>query len=1103
MFDNETASFIRTVPPLRGLNTDALPELLTRAHSEIAALRLRVREARSTGHVDLSRDIALLRRLARTYMAYATVMVDDIHRGSAAYVAASAYQLIGRAGRAGIIADFDMRLSLSRSYVPPELSSLLLFLAAGYPSDAREVADAMSIDQSNGVGSSFRDALIEFAHGDLRNILSRSSENVELIYSGDDPATAALYQRLLTGLKSLASDVIQSARPAGAESAASEIFREVQRLSIAPASPLSVLGEGETSIAQTQTIYSGPYHIASLLLDASDQLLSDRVTAVMPPSGVNPGSWDGFTQRIASHRPFLWSNHKEALEAGFLDPGISAVVSYPTGAGKSTLSELKIAACAYRGRKVIFLAPTRALVWQTSQALRRTFPDLEVTDSPIESGAYEETDTTADTDLVVTTPERCLQFLSSEPSAFETVGLIVFDECHLLHPRNQTGDRRSLDAMLCMLGLLDRSPKADVLMLSAMLGNTDELAKWISYATGRRCLNQTTSWKPTRQARGCLVYPINRIRELTTTLRSSKRTRKTKGPTVELKRQMTAPPYALFGLTQTWQKTLSKERFSLFRLSDDPVTLGVNSQWKLVSNKNHVAAELAAKMAIDNIKVIVFVQNKTHCRPICASTANAFARQGFELTAEEKLNRVAAIDDLGDEALLLGPVGGVAAPHNSLLLPSERRLNENAFARSDGLNVLVATPTLAQGMNLPAEAVIMCGGRRFDTTQNDHELVAAHELLNAAGRAGRAGHHAAGIVLFIPDSIISASDTLTEVNGPLTQLVTELFSKTDQCLRVDDPIERLLDRVEVQTTASNSLLRYFLTKLPVGTETEDTSIAASRILGRSFASYRAQERDSSASFVTKLERALAIRRGLSGTEELLWINQISSSSGLPPARVAQVDRALTMAPISGEASVADCVDWLFEFFATDETLIEDLFDETKFRLGLSEDEVDRLGIERSWSQSYQPLKERLLLWMRGATIAELERDLTKNYDPAGFGAHARQFATQFVLELASFAGMVGLVRRRQLQLSHSSDDTLSLALGLLSPLIREGFDDPVKLAVRYVTDVHRISRRQCHRLGQQILADDPELGNIQSFADIRSRVRPSAIAFEQVSARLL
>src|SRR3954469_11875133 len=87
-------------------------------------------------------------------------------------------------------------------------------------------------------------------------------------------------------------------------------------------------------------------------------------------------------------------------------------------------------------------------------------------------------------DIEVMTPERCLAMLSFAPDAFQDVGLLVFDECHLLSPESGR-IRRALDAMLCVLGFNHVAPKADMLFLSAMLKNGQEFGTWIEQLTGR------------------------------------------------------------------------------------------------------------------------------------------------------------------------------------------------------------------------------------------------------------------------------------------------------------------------------------------------------------------------------------------------------------------------------------------------------------------------------------------------------------------------------------------------------------------------------------------------------------------------------------------
>jgi superfamily II helicase len=86
--------------------------------------------------------------------------------------------------------------------------------------------------------------------------------------------------------------------------------------------------------------------------------------------------------------------------------------------------------------------------------------------------------------------------LALQPEAFASLGLIVFDECHLIHARPDDRSRRGLDSMLCLLNLTQAAPDADMLLLSAMMKNTAELAGWLKTLTGRDCLSWTWHGNP-------------------------------------------------------------------------------------------------------------------------------------------------------------------------------------------------------------------------------------------------------------------------------------------------------------------------------------------------------------------------------------------------------------------------------------------------------------------------------------------------------------------------------------------------------------------------------------------------------------------------------
>ena len=137
--------------------------------------------------------------------------------------------------------------------------------------------------------------------------------------------------------------------------------------------------------------------------------------------------------------------------------------------------------------------------------------------------------------------------------------------------------------------------------------------------------------------------------------------------------------------------------------------------------------------------------------------------------------------------------------HHGLLLPIERSLIEAYFKQPDGSSVIVATATLAQGINLPAEVIIIAGDDRYDETTNSRESINAHELLNIAGIAGRGGLSSQGAVILIPGDIITIDDC--DISRKWWNLKEEVFSKGDQCLNIEDPLEYFLDTLETDSTA--------------------------------------------------------------------------------------------------------------------------------------------------------------------------------------------------------------------------------------------------------------------------------------------------------------
>ena len=483
MFDASTSDLIREAPPLTGVDPLTLPQDLTRAYTDLATLRLR-------GLSNFDNPTQLepfhrLKRIADIYEGAVDSGSEGNARRAAAFVAATAHQLLGRMLLAGYESDHPL---LEDDAIHPAIASPLLFLISEQNADAREAAVALrGIRDDNLLRSAVIESVLDLAEERYDQILARAtrlrrarlavSDGLWITSGGD-----ALYGLCWSGIVQLASNLMGQPFPE-LEFVRFDLPQQVFAKVVSLASQeLEISAPGAALVS----VFAGPRHLARLLYHLADDLSAAGILNLQSPSGANGQFWTRWLHHRAATKPILWRNHREAIESGILDAGRSAVLVLPTGAGKTTLSELKIAATLARGKKVLFLVPTLALVDQLRDDLEEAFPktlgNLEVS----ADGDLTALITGSDLQTIeVMTPERCLALLSHAPDAIAEVGLVVFDECHLLSPVG--GGERSLDAMLCLLHILNRACDADLLLLSAMLTNAKEFADWIEISTGRPC----------------------------------------------------------------------------------------------------------------------------------------------------------------------------------------------------------------------------------------------------------------------------------------------------------------------------------------------------------------------------------------------------------------------------------------------------------------------------------------------------------------------------------------------------------------------------------------------------------------------------------------
>jgi len=1045
MFDADTASLLRSAPELPGLDPNELPAILTTHYAQLASMRLRSGEEEEVQ----DESVWSLERIADTYELVVSLQPERVSRAAAAFVAGTAQQIRARR-QAATAADEELPPNIDRNRLDPSLAAAILFLASEQYADANEAAASIRTAR---VGQSYEATIlskhiVDLARGRLTSILERAASwrRVPTYLDLEDRALAALLEAISTGIEMLAAQMLRVDVPeqTGVRfDSPQDAFSRVLSLASSDDDIVAVAPAGLI------ISYSGPYHLASLLLAVAGSIANASLLNAPAPFDANAQVWEEWLRFRAEKFPYVWSNHREAIEKGFHQTGVSSVVVLPTGAGKTTVSSLKIAGVLARSKKVVFLAPTHALVEQLTEDLQEMFPSEllgSVVSSDFDLLMLEEA---VFKDIEVMTPERCLAMLSFAPDAFKDVGLLVFDECHLLSP--ESGKiRRALDAMLCVLGFCNVAPEADLLFLSAMLKNGEELAQWLQELTGRASIPVDLLWKPSRQARGVIIYnddELNEARKRALIVQVAENKKKKKiatGLRQPAARELTAIPYAIWGLQHNW---LSQEESIAHcittQLLDSHVTLAGHIKYgplQLTPNANQVAVELAVAAATRGLKTIVFVNTKRDAVSVANAISARVAGQ-IEISPIEQERWDALEAELGglSHSLLSGPTSAV--PHNSAMLRLERDIAEKMFKRPTGAKVIVATPTLAQGLNLPAQLAILAGDKRTDTVKGGREDLEAHEILNAAARAGRAGHLANGLVLLIPEPIISFQDD-KPLDGQVVQKLQAVLPEDDHCVTVADPLEIVLDRV-TQGQMTDPDVNYTINRMAVLRSMDEASETPLLFdLRKSLGAFAANQREEAQAFDAKIE---ALKEAIT-SEDIEGVDQniavLSSQSGLPAQLLIDLKARITGDIGSLPTSVSDWLRWMIKWLQDDESARSALLADITHSI------LAACGKKKTGeltSDDLGPLLEALIAWVDGKSLRDIEETLGGAPDDQSHTnkicPRARELAGNIVQRGVSFS--MGLIAHMVEDVDpFEQQETLDRQLvECLGTLVRKGFND--------------------------------------------------------------
>ncbi|WP_430258276.1 DEAD/DEAH box helicase [Neorhizobium sp. IRS_2294] len=459
----------------------------------------------------------------------------------------------------------------------------------------------------------------------------------------------------------------------------------------------------------------------------------------------------------------LWPSQREAARRS-TDVTDDLVVALPTSAGKTRVAEIAALMTLSSGRRVLIVTPLRALSAQTERSFRKTFAPLDFSVSSLYGASglsAGDEDALRTREIIIATPEKLDFALRSDSSVIDDVGLIVLDEGHMIGP-----SEREIRYETLVQRLLRRADAGErrIVCLSAILPSGDELedlTAWIRLDEPGEPVR--SDWRPTRQRFGALTW-------------------RSKEGSLRLDLDEDGPFLDKFVVEKA---ALGKEK-------------------KPYPRKNsHLALFAAWEFAGQGKRTLIFSTQANWVESYGKQVVD-LCKRGYLNTLLEDETSIARALEVGKEWLgedhpaVACLKAGVAIHHGRLPSPFLRELE--ALLSEGVLKVIVASPTLSQGLNLNAAVLLVPALYRAS------EKIKGEEFANVAGRAGRAFVDVEGLIVHVMfDKIdwrkkewrtLVASAKARTLKSGLIQIVAEILDRLSR--------EGVLDRDDAWEYLANA-----------------------------------------------------------------------------------------------------------------------------------------------------------------------------------------------------------------------------------------------------------------------------------------------------------
>lgn len=402
----------------------------------------------------------------------------------------------------------------------------------------------------------------------------------------------------------------------------------------------------------------------------------------------------------------LYPIQELAIDHGLLE-GKNLLITSPTASGKTLTAMMAAIKTIEKNKKAVYITPLRSLTTEKYN----DFLELAKIASQINNKKSNNGNDLAYIEFIVKAASS--DFVSTEKDLKDANIIIMTNEkldsllrqdsswisdvgLFVFDEVHLIGNKERGPTLEMMLTKVKKLyPNSQILALSATISNSKEIAEWIG------CTLLESNWRPTKLIEG--VYQEGTIR-----------TNDNNNRLIRLKKiSMSAP------------------------------------------------VDVALDSLENGGQSLIFGETRKRTSSLAAKAVEPVFKT---LTPKEKSNNLALSkkllkngEDTESTKALASLISKGVAFHHAGLSPIARELVEKGF-RQGHIKLLVATPTLAAGVNLPARRVVLSSVLRYDIDSGTNVPISILDYKQFCGRAGRPQYDSYGEAIIVSESGINSEE---------------------------------------------------------------------------------------------------------------------------------------------------------------------------------------------------------------------------------------------------------------------------------------------------------------------------------------------------------